>query len=58
LGEWARKGLGLREQGKRVIYIGESQGHTGDDELHLILETDWAEVDSRHRCSGGVCAIG
>ena len=33
--------------GNRVIYIGEEQGHTGDDEMHLLLERDWTEVDSR-----------
>jgi hypothetical protein len=34
-------------RGKRVIYIGEGQGGgTGDDEMHLILDRDWTEVDS------------
>lgn len=41
--------------GKRVIYIGEDQrvrdlgraGATGDHDMHLILESDWTEVDSR-----------
>ncbi|OIN80619.1 hypothetical protein K3U93_09125 [Mycobacterium malmoense] len=37
----------LAYEGKRVIYIGETEGHTGDDELRRILETDWTEVDSR-----------
>jgi hypothetical protein len=37
----------LAYQGKRVIYVGEGHGGgTGDDELHAILERDWAEVDS------------
>ena len=30
-----------------VIYIGEDEGHTGDDEMRLLLEKDWTEVDSR-----------
>ena len=34
-------------KGIRIIYIGESEGHTGDDELRRILENDWTEVDSR-----------
>jgi hypothetical protein len=35
-------------QGKRVIFIGEGRGGgTGDDEMHLILDRDWTEVDSR-----------
>jgi hypothetical protein len=35
-------------QGNRVIYVGEGRGGgTGDDEMHLILERDWTEVDSR-----------
>jgi hypothetical protein len=35
-------------KGKRVIYIGDGHGGaTGDDQMHLILETDWTEVDSR-----------
>jgi hypothetical protein len=35
-------------KGKRVIYIGEGHGRgTGDDQMHLILDTDWTEVDSR-----------
>ncbi|MDT5258964.1 MAG: hypothetical protein QOD10_4044 [Mycobacterium sp.] len=25
----------------------EDKGHTGDDELRRMLETDWTEVDSR-----------
>jgi hypothetical protein len=33
-------------KGNRVIYIGEDEGHTGDDELRQILATDWTEVDS------------
>jgi hypothetical protein len=33
-------------QGKRVICIGEEEGHTGDEKLRLTLETDWTEVDS------------
>jgi hypothetical protein len=34
-------------KGKRVIYIGEGQGATGDDELRRILDADWTEIDSR-----------
>jgi hypothetical protein len=34
-------------KGKRVIYIGEDKGHTGDDEMRLLLDRDWTEVDSR-----------
>jgi hypothetical protein len=35
-------------QGARVIYVGEGNGGgTGDDQLHLLLDTDWTEVDSR-----------
>jgi hypothetical protein len=34
-------------KGKRVIYIGEDEGHTGDDEMRVILDRDWTEVDSR-----------
>jgi hypothetical protein len=35
-------------QGKRVIYIGGGRGGgSGDDQMHLILDTDWTEVDSR-----------
>jgi hypothetical protein len=35
-------------QGSRVVYVGEGRGGgTGDDQLHLILDTDWTEVDSR-----------
>lgn len=34
-------------EGARVIYIGDAQGGaTGDDQMHLILDTDWIEVDS------------
>lgn len=34
-------------QGKRVIYVGEGKdGGTGDDQLHLALDTEWTEVDS------------
>jgi hypothetical protein len=45
-------------KGKRVIHIGEDEGHTGDDELRRILDSDWTEVDSRQRCNGGVSTIG
>ncbi len=38
----------LAYKGKRVIYIGEGQGATGDEELRRILDSDWTEVDS-HR---------
>jgi len=31
----------------RIIYIGEDEGHTGDDEMRLALDRDWTEVDSR-----------
>jgi len=32
--------------GQRIIYIGEGDGGcTGDDALHKILETEWAEVE-------------
>jgi hypothetical protein len=34
-------------KGNRVIYIGEGQGGTGNDELRLTLDTAWAEVESR-----------
>jgi len=34
-------------QGKRVVYIGEGQGATGDEQMRLILDTEWTEVDSR-----------
>src|SRR5262249_15426636 len=35
-------------QGERVIYVGEARGGgTGDDEMPLILDRDWTEVDSR-----------
>jgi hypothetical protein len=34
-------------KGNRVVYIGEDGGHTGDDEMRLILDRDWTEVDSR-----------
>ena len=35
-------------KGKRVIYIGEGRGGgTGDSEMHVILDRDWTEVDSR-----------
>jgi hypothetical protein len=35
-------------KGKRVIYIGDGHGGaTGDDQMHLILDNDWSEVDSR-----------
>ena len=34
-------------KGNRVIYIGEDEGHTGDDEMHLIIERHWTGVDSR-----------
>jgi hypothetical protein len=34
-------------KGNRVIYIGEDEGHTGDDEMRRLLERDWTEVDSR-----------
>jgi len=38
----------LAYEGNRVIYIGDDRGGaTGDDQMHLILETDWTEVDSR-----------
>jgi hypothetical protein len=38
----------LAYEGKRVVYIGDARGgETGDDQMHLILETDWTEVDSR-----------
>ena len=34
--------------GTRIIYIGDGQGGAaGDDQMHALLETDWAEVDSR-----------
>lgn len=33
--------------GTRLIYIGEDNGHTGDDELRRMLDSDWTEVDSR-----------
>jgi len=35
-------------KGKRVIYVGDRPGGaTGDDEMHRVLEKDWAEADSR-----------
>jgi hypothetical protein len=35
-------------KGNRVIYIGDGQsGASGDDQMHLMLDTDWTEVDSR-----------
>jgi hypothetical protein len=35
-------------QARRVIYIGDGRGGaTGDDRMHRILETQWAEVASR-----------
>jgi hypothetical protein len=34
-------------KGKRVIYIGEGQGATGDADLRRLLDTGWTEVDSR-----------
>jgi hypothetical protein len=37
----------LAYKGNRVIYIGEGQGATGNDELRLTLDTDWTEVDFR-----------
>ncbi len=38
----------LAYRGSRVIYVGDARGGaTGDDRMHLILETDWATVDSR-----------
>src|SRR5262249_37912472 len=37
----------LAYNGNRVIYIGEDKGHTGDDEMRLLLEKHWTEVDSR-----------
>ncbi|HUE33918.1 MAG TPA: hypothetical protein VMQ38_13780 [Mycobacterium sp.] len=46
-------------KGNRVIYIGDGHGGaTGDDQMHLILDTDWTEVDSRSRSNGGVSTIG
>ena len=34
--------------GTRIIYIGDGHGGAaGDDQMHALLETDWAEVDSR-----------
>ncbi len=38
----------LAYKGTRVIYVGEGRGGgTGDSDMHLILERDWTEVDSR-----------
>ncbi|MCV7440975.1 hypothetical protein H7K33_01920 [Mycobacterium paraense] len=35
-------------RGGRVIYAGDARGGaTGDDQMHRILEIDWATVDSR-----------
>jgi hypothetical protein len=46
-------------RGKHVIYVGDGRGGaTGDDEMHRILDTDWAEVDSRQPFNGGVSTIG
>ena len=36
-------------KGNRVIYVGEGRGGgTGDEQLHLILDTQWTAIDS-HR---------
>ncbi len=45
-------------KGKRVIYIGEDEGHTGDDEMRVTLDRDWTEVDSRRPVQWWVSTIG
>ncbi|SPM43180.1 hypothetical protein MNAB215_5402 [Mycobacterium numidiamassiliense] len=38
----------LAYQGQRVIYIGEGPGGAnGNDAMHMIIDRDWTEIDSR-----------
>jgi hypothetical protein len=45
------QGVGARivraYRGNRIIYIDEDEVRTGDDEINLILESGWTQVDSR-----------
>ncbi|OBJ27708.1 hypothetical protein A5621_26155 [Mycobacterium colombiense] len=37
----------LAYNGNRLIYVGDGRGGGTGDQMHQILETQWAEVDSR-----------
>jgi hypothetical protein len=45
-------------KGKRVIYIGEDKGHTGDDELRRYSMRIGPESIPASPCTGGVSTIG
>jgi hypothetical protein len=45
-------------KGNRVIYIGEAEGHTGDDELHRMLEQIGPKSIPGDPFNGGVSTIG